>query len=103
MTLGMTITKMILEQLGGNRFLATGASQLLACDEGKTLQFKLPRGAKDGCNAVRVTLADDDTYTVRFFRVGRNYTLTDLAEVTMVYADALRRVFEQHTGLYTSL
>jgi hypothetical protein len=100
----MNVAKMILEQLGGHRFVAmTGAKNLLACDDGQTLQFHLPRGAKDGCNAVRITLAEDDTYTVRFFRVGRDYRLTDLAEVTMVYADSLRRVFTAHTGLDTSL
>lgn len=91
----------ILSQLGGNSFLAmTGARDLLG-DEA-TLQFKLPRGAKDGCNAVRVELDPSDTYTVRFYRI-RGLNIATLAEVSMVYADSLRQVFESQTGLYTSL
>ena len=98
------VAETILAQLGGQRFIAmTGAREFLG--DAKVLQFKLPRGAKDGCNAVRIELDASDTYTVTFYKVGRapTYKLTTLASVEHVYSDSLRRVFESHTGLYTSL
>ena len=99
-----TIATEILRQLGGSRFVAmTGAKHVFASDEGRTLQFRLPSSfAKDGINAVRVTLEDSDTYTVRYFRV-RGTNVKPMGEDELVYADCLRRTFERRTGLSTSL
>ena len=99
----MHVANTILGQLGGNRFVAmTGAKDLLG-DE-SSLQFKLPRGAKHGVNAVRVTLDPSDTYTVTFYKIGRRgLDVQVLAERTFVYAHALADVFTAETGLYTRL
>jgi hypothetical protein len=99
------VAQTILQQLGGHRFVAmTGAKNL--CTDGPALNFALPRGAKDGINAVKVLYCQgSDTYTVRFARLGRapSYTFTVIRELEGVYADQLRSIFEQATGLYTSL
>ncbi len=99
----MTVANGILAQLGGNQFIAmTGAKNLLG--DKASLQFRLPRGAKGGCNAVKVTLDVTDTYTVVFYKIGRGtYDVTELASVSMVYIDTLRAIFESHTGLRTRL
>lgn len=94
----------ILEQLGGNRFLAmTGAKDVFGSDDG--IQFKLPRGAKDGINSVRVTLDPTDTYTVTFYKMtrGRSFKCTEISETSFVHADQLRALFTSATGLYTTL
>lgn len=97
----MTPYEVILQQLGGNKFLAmTGASNLIT--RGKAdLSMKLPRNASR-YNWARITLAIDDTYTVEFGRA-RGLSLVVDVKREMVYADNLREVFEHHTGLRVSL
>jgi len=101
------IANEIARQLGGTRRLAamTGASKFTA--DGPALVFALPSGkAKDGINNVRITLDQGtDTYTVRFIRIGRapSFKVTPVQETSLVYADQLKTLFEQTTGLYLSL
>ncbi len=62
----MEIANTILDQLGGNKFLAmTGANHLLA--DGNTLRMTLPKN-NSRANRLYITLDPDDTYTMRFFR-----------------------------------
>lgn len=101
------IAEIILSQLGGSRFLAmTGAKKLTIADRG--LNFVLPSTkdfVKNGINVVRITLTAADDYTVEFLRIGRapRYATTVVREANGVYCDNLREVFEQETGLRTSL
>lgn len=103
-TTDMTVSTTILQQLGGNRFIAmTGSTNFLG--DKASLSFKLPRGAKGGITHVVVTLASDDTYTVEFLKCNlrtKVYRLV-VAEVAGVYADSLQRVFTTQTGLDTHL
>lgn len=96
------VPETILEQLGGNRFIAmTGARTFLA--DGNTLRFRLPSNfASHGINSVRVTLNGADTYDLVFSKV-RGSSVTEVAAVTHVYADQLRDVFRSETGLDTTL
>lgn len=96
------IANAILEQLGGGRFVVmTGARHLVS--HADALSFKLPaRFAKDGINYVKVTLTAADDYRVEFFKL-RGIKFSPVSKVEGVYADMLRGVFEQATGLYTSL
>jgi hypothetical protein len=97
--------KTILAQLGGTRFVVmTGAKHIFSDNGGKALVFQLPRGARDGINAVRVELDASDTYTVTFTKIARRtYAVTKVREVSFVYADQLRTLFTATTGLETSL
>lgn len=100
----MQVAQTILEQLGGNRFIAmTGARNLVAGDN--MLMFKIPGGggfARKGINCVQVTLRESDLYTVKFFKVTKAGAAT-VAHLEGVYADNLQAVFTEHTGLYTKL
>lgn len=97
----MEAAKMILAQLGGNRFCAmTGAKNMVVDDN--MLQFRIGRGAINKANTVRVELDDSDTYTVKFYFV-RGTNVCKISEHSMVYADGLRHVFTEQTGMYTSL
>ena len=94
-----SIAQVILAQLGGSRFLAmTGTSKLLALDNG--LQFALPFPSAP--NKIRITLDPTDTYTVGAFRVSK-FEVKNRGTVEDVYAEDLRWVFTQLTGLETSL
>lgn len=98
---GMDVANEILRQLGGNRFIAmTGAKHIMG-DE-NSLVCKLGRFPGVKVQMLRVTLDPDDTYTMEFMAI-RNHEAKVLDSVSGVYADSLRRVFEEHTGLRTSL
>lgn len=94
----LQVANTILEQLGGNRFLAmTGARDLVGSDN--ALQFGLPRFTGVKARKVRVELNDSDTYTLTTYdRHGAKWE-----EHSMVYADTLASTFTRATGLAVSL
>ena len=102
MSTNRQIAQAIIDQLGGNRFIAMTGAKMFVFGE-NWLQFKLPaRFATDGINHVKVTLDGSDTYSVEFGKArGINYR--KLAESTGVYADMLAGVFTDATGLATRL
>lgn len=97
-----TVAQTIIDQLGGRGFIAmTGARNLHYT--ATTLSFQLPsRFAKDGINAITITLTPADTYTVRFAKTW-GMKFKELATVEDVYNDQLRRVFTERTGLDCTL
>lgn len=98
----LQVAETILAQLGGRRFIMmTGAKNIHGSAD--TLNFQLPsRFATGGINAVRITLAGDDTYTVKFFKT-HGFKCKDMGTVEGVYNDQLRRVFTERTGLDCTL
>lgn len=95
----MTIAQAILAQLGGNKFLSmTGAKNLV--NGGETLSFAIP--ASNGINHVAITLDCNDTYRVTFSKF-RKLALTIVHTQGDVYADQLRALFTDQTGLAVSL
>jgi hypothetical protein len=100
----MTVAKTILEQLGGSRFaVMTGAKNFTGSES--TLGFTLPRGiALQGINRVTINLDADDTYTMIFNKVGHlTSPVQEIARVSDIYCDTLRREFTRATGLYTHI
>jgi hypothetical protein len=97
----------ILQQLGGNRFLAmTGARNITfgVLDGGNVaVNMQLP-GARDhkgqAVNRLRITLDASDTYTVQTF-YARGMALRPVDDRCNVYCDQLQDVFTRLTGLYT--
>ena len=78
----MSVPEIILEQLGGHRFVVmTGSNHFVA--DGYTLRMSL---AKNGSKANRlyITLDADETYTMRFFR----YTAPTATPTTNAYGNA---------------
>lgn len=93
-----SIAATILQQLGGNRFLAmTGAKNLMSSE--RSLTMRLNSRLTQGVQWVKVTLADNDTYIVE--SLNRAAMVRERSE--LVYADALRSTFTKLTGLETSL
>ena len=90
----------VIQQLGGGRFIAmTGAKDFFIGPKG--VVFKIGRNSK-GVNYVRINLNSMDTYDVEFLSI-RAYKEKVKSKAKGIYADMLRDVFEQHTGLRTSL
>ncbi len=97
-TANLSVAKEILNQLGGNRFIAmTGAKQFMASET--RLQFKLPANfATAGINVVIVKLTPADTYEIEYGKLrGCKYTVIETQED--VYVDSIRECFTSATGL----
>lgn len=96
------IAGIILEQLGGNKFKAmTGAKNFMhGSGDDHTLYFQIPRANR--ITHVSITLEPGDTYRMIFSRLRK---LSRVIEYTAanVYADQLRSIFTEQTGLETSL
>lgn len=95
----------LLRQLGGQARLVAmiGAKDFIRNveeDGTPSLSFKFKGSPK--ANYARIALEGDDTYALKLFRI-RGYDAVPVREVSGLYADGLRSVFEQATGLYLSL
>ena len=71
----LTVPKTILEQLGGDDFIAlTGATAFIGTED--SLTFRVGHNPK-GVSLVRVTLTPGDLYAVTFFRTGKAPRMAD--------------------------
>ncbi len=115
----METQKTILQQLGGNRFVAmTGCRDFIADNSGKNpvLRMRLTKNLS-GCNKLEIEYNRGlDLYNMKFYRITINsvFPLTRANRNEMVkisrekeyngiYADQLAEIFERHTGLRTKL
>lgn len=96
------VAQTILSQLGGNKFIAmTGSKDFVGSEN--NLTFKLAR-VINGVSHVSITLDVNDLYRVEFRKWNaRRLDMTIVAVHSDVYADMLRPLFENETGLITSL
>jgi hypothetical protein len=100
----MNASQIILEQLGGRRFLAmTGAKCLLHHEP--VLGVHLPRKpgfVKQGVNYIKISLSPLDLYDIEFGRIkGLDYKVIE--KVEGVYSENLCEVISETTGLALSL
>lgn len=108
----MRISDTILEQLGGNKFIAcTGCHTFISGDNWDWLQMCIPR---NGSKANRLTVKynhDTDTYNMRFWRYtggrwnAKKYTfsepkITDIKVYNEIYNDQLQELFTEVTGMH---
>ena len=94
------VAKTILQQLGGNKFIAmTGAKNLGA--SGKSLSMKIGRNSKSISHVV-ITLKSSDLYDMEFIRI-RGTSRKVVKKVTGVYADMLGKMFKKYTGMNVRL
>ena len=99
------IAQTILQQLGGNKFIAmTGAKNLGFDSKGSktTLSFKIGKNSRS-INYVKVDyISGKDLYDMSFFRL-RAGQLKLIKKVSSIYGDQLQKFFTKNTGLYTRL
>lgn len=93
----------IYNQLGGNKFaVMTGARNLFSRSDtaygGMQIDFKGSQKA----NRLVVLVDAMDTYTVEFWKIGRE-TCKKVEAFDDIYCDMLQSIFTQVTGLYCTL
>lgn len=95
------IAATIYAQLGGRKFAAmVGANGLCYGERSLTVQLgSNPKRIK----ALVVKLDDNDTYTMEFWKQHRFPKMPEANTVSGVYFDQLVPIFEDRTGLLTSL
>jgi hypothetical protein len=94
------IAQTIAQQLGGLGRLKYMVGGHTFADVGNGLSFKF-KGSKVA-NYMKVTLTPLDTYNVELGKIwGQKYTIK--REVSNVYFDQLKEIFEDTTKLYLSL
>jgi len=94
------VAKTILQQLGGNKFIAmTGAKNLGSTN--KSLQFKIGRNSKSISHVI-ITLKSSDLYEMEFIRI-RGVKRTVVKKVKGVYNDQLGKIFTKYTGMNVRL
>jgi len=100
MATDMMVSKEILRQLGGNRFIVmTGAKGFVGSDD--ALSFQLPKASKK-IKGVRITLNKNDLYDLTFgYMNKKTFEWVVVASFEDVYNDNLVEIFEKTTGLYT--
>ena len=97
---GREIAKTILQQLGGNKFIAmTGAKNLGHTNKG--LQMKIGRNSKSITHVI-INLKSSDLYEMEFIRM-RGTSRTVVKKVSGVYNDMLGKIFTKYTGLRVRL
>lgn len=94
----MSNAQTIINQLGGNKFASMVNADFITTKNGLVVKFK---GSKIA-NHMTVNLDNNDTYTVSFAKLsGINYNI--IKEIKGAYAESLSVLFQQTTGLKTSL
>lgn len=108
----MEMANTIINQLGGNKFIAmTGAKQFLAIENG--VRMTIGKNTSQA-NRLEIILNGDDTYSMRFYKYtapkinSRTLSFTDekvkeIENINGVYCDMLQEAFTRVTGMYTSL
>ena len=96
----METANTILNQLGGNKFIAMTGSKNFAATQ-SSLSMKLSKNISNATH-LTITLNSIDLYDVKFISC-RNSQLTVIKEYNGVYADMLQNIFTTVTGLDTHL
>lgn len=108
----MNIPAIILEQLGGRRFIVMTGSKDFIGDK-DTLRMSLARNSS-GANRLEITLNGMDLYDMRFYRRAggkfnpKTYEFTPIKEKDIkvyhdVWCDQLEELFREVTGLETRM
>ena len=96
------VARTILQQLGGmGKLKAMIGATNFVYDE-NSLKFKLKSCRK--ANIIQITLNALDTYDIKFFKYNsRSCECKEVKQFNDYYADMVRGIIEEFTGLYLSL
>ena len=97
----LTVAKTILDQLGGNRFIAMVGARNIAGDD-TSINMRIMKNKSKG-NYLRIKLNSLDLYNMQFISIGKDYNLIVRVEKNNVYAEDLQDIFTSVTGLNTRL
>ena len=101
-TTDKTIAVEILNQLGGNKFIAMTGARNFVCDN-NSMAFKLSSTmTRNHINWVKITLNCMDTYDLEFVSI-RGINIKKVSEISGVYNEDLRNIIADRTGLTLSL
>lgn len=95
----------LLQQLGGNKFIAmTGSKNFVRDENAKSLTMTLRRN-NSGAAWLRISLNPFDTYTMEFIKYVSKPepAYPTIKKIEGVYADMLQDIFTTVTGLQTHL
>ncbi len=108
----LEIANNIRQQIGVMAMMMMGVPKngLVAVEKGLRIAIR----GSEKCNRITITLADNDTYTVRFHRFRRGSlnkktlemrpdTDKTTAEQEEIYVDMLMPLIRENTGLHTNL
>lgn len=98
-----SIAQTILNQLGGSKIKVMIGMYNETYDEKGSLSFKFKAKSKNGVNYCQIKwnrIPDD--YTMIFGKI-RNLDYKEMDRIEGLYAEELKRVFEEETGLATNL
>ena len=94
----LTIAKTTTAQMGGTlAFVRMLGLRTTFVSDARSVTVRWPSRTPSRGNAMRVTLAGDDTYSVCFWNI-RGTSAKVVREVEGIYADALVDLFESQTG-----
>lgn len=93
--------KEVLEQLGGNKFIAMTGARNFTKDK-NSIRFRLPK-ANNGIKFVKIELTPMDTYTIEFGKGNVMSGYKVIKKIDDIYADQLVEIFSENTGLETQL
>ena len=96
----MRVANIILNQLGGNKFLTMTGSNNLSSSE-NSLSMRL-RKNNSKANCLIITLTENDDYVLTFGQV-RAGRMKVIKRCEMIYVENLQKVFTETTGLDTRL
>jgi len=97
----MIVAETILQQIGGNRFIAmTGANRFVGTENSLKFYFKM----NQKMNLCVIELNSWDLYDMTFYQYSKkNLTAKEVKKETDVYNDQLQKIFTSITGLDTHL
>jgi len=97
----MTKAEIILQQMGGRKFIAmTGANNFVSTENSLKFYFKM----NNTMNLCKIELNLWDLYDMTFYKYSRkNLEAKEVKKETDVYNDQLQNVFTSITGLNTHL
>lgn len=97
-----TVAKEILSQMGGaGRLGAMINAKNFAATE-KTLSFCFMKSRVNKANYIKITLNGLDLYDIQFIKLTK-YDAVLVSELNNIYANQLKQVFIENTGLELSL
>ena len=98
----LRVAKEILNQLGGNKFIAMTGAKAFTGDK-DSLTFQISSRNKLNAKYVKIILNVWDTYNLEFYKQRGSKPPVSVYQINGIYNDQLQEIFTRKTGLHTHL